>query len=269
MRIFLSTNDNVGAVDTGKANRYGNWLVERVSETGSTNADLLKAAENGAPNRSVLVTDHQTAGRGRLGRVWEAPPGTNLLVSTLFRDVTDHAHRLTQHLGLAAAFVLRDSFGIDAGLKWPNDVVVSLGGDDVKIAGILAQSTVSSTAGVHVVVGMGLNVGWAPPADVAIATCVNNVKAPGSANLTPFDILQLILRRFDEIEGLSPSESFGAYRASLRTLGKNVKCDMPDGTHITGRAVDIDTNGRLQVLDECAITHHIDTADVVHLRNVQ
>ena len=75
MRIFLSTNDNVGAVDTGKANRYGNWLVERVSETGSTNADLLKAAENGAPNRSVLVTDHQTAGRGRLGFGFYDPGG--------------------------------------------------------------------------------------------------------------------------------------------------------------------------------------------------
>lgn len=278
MRIFFSTSDNVGAVDTEKANRYGNWWVERVPETGSTNADLLEAAQKGAPDRSVLVTDHQTAGRGRLGRVWEAPPGANLLVSFLHRDVTDHPHRLTQRLGLAAVRVLRQRFGIGAGLKWPNDIVVSVesngAANDVKIAGILAQSVPSGSGAMHVVVGMGLNVAWAPspgasaaaPVGVA-ATCVNDVKTSASPTLEPFDILMLVLDQLDDLATSSPADVFDEYRAVLRTLQRNVNCDMPDGSRITGRAVDVDEDGRLVVLDECAVSHRIDTADVVHLRN--
>ena len=271
MRIFFSTSDNVGAVDTEKANRYGNWWVERVPETGSTNADLLVAAQNGAPDRSVLVTDHQTAGRGRLGRVWEAPPGSNLLVSFLHREVTDHPHRLTQRLGLAAVRVLRARFDIDAGLKWPNDIVATVdsgaGPNDVKIAGILAQSVPADSGALHVVVGMGLNVAWAPSSDVALAVCVNDVKSPASATLEPFDILMLILDQLDELAMATPDEMSAEYRATLRTLGRRVNCDMPDDTRITGRAIDVDDDGRLVVVDECAVSHRIDTADVVHLRN--
>ncbi|NDG66278.1 MAG: biotin--[acetyl-CoA-carboxylase] ligase, partial [Actinobacteria bacterium] len=80
-------------------------------------------------------------------------------------------HRVTQHLGLAAALVLSEKYGLRAGVKWPNDVVVTIPRDgadvDVKIAGILAQA-----AGNNVVVGMGLNVKWAPPPEVADATCM-------------------------------------------------------------------------------------------------
>ena len=275
MRIFFSTSDNVGAVDMGKANRYGNWWVERVPETGSTNADLLAAARNGAPDRSVLVTDHQTAGRGRLGRVWEAPPGSNLLVSFLHREVTDHPHRLTQRLGLAAVRVLRSRFGIDAGLKWPNDIVATVesaeGRSDVKIAGILAQSVPADSGALHVVVGMGLNVGWAPSPDsesgTVTATCVNDLKSPASATLEPFDILMLLLDQLDDMDMSTPDEVFTEYRSTLRTLGRKVNCDMPNDTRITGRAVDVDDDGRLVVVDDCAVTHRIDTADVVHLRN--
>jgi BirA family biotin operon repressor/biotin-[acetyl-CoA-carboxylase] ligase len=255
----------------GKANRYGNWWVERVPETGSTNADLLVAAESGAPDRSVLVTDHQTAGRGRLGRVWQAPPGANLLVSFLHRDVVDHPHRLTQRLGLAAVRVLRQRFAIDAGLKWPNDVVARVGASaaakDVKVAGILAQSIPATDGALHVVVGMGLNVAWAPSPDVAEATCVNDVKPPTSPTLEPFDFLMLVLDQLDELAMSTPEEVSAEYRSVLRTLGRSVNCDMPDDTRITGRAVDVDDDGRLLVVDECALTHRIDTADVVHLRN--
>ncbi len=251
-------------MDMDKAKWHGNWLVERVPETGSTNADLLAGVSLEVPHRYVLTTAFQSAGKGRLGRVWEAPPGANLLVSVLLRDVMGPLHRVTQHLGLAAVLVLREKFGVNAGVKWPNDVVVTTAREgkdvDVKIAGILAQAV-----GNNVVVGMGLNVKWAPPPEVADATCMaellNATQVP-----EPIDMLDLVLARFDDVSGLDERESFALYRKHLHTLGKQVQCELPDGSHLVGRAVDVGADGRLQVLDECAMTHHIDTADVMHLR---
>jgi len=240
--------------------------VERVPETGSTNADLLAGVSLEVPHRYVLTTAFQSAGKGRLGRVWEAPSGANLLVSVLLRNVAGPLHRVTQHLGLAAALVLQEKYGLRAGVKWPNDVVVTLsreGSDvDVKIAGILAQAV-----GNNVVVGMGLNVQWAPPPEVADATCMaallNEAEVP-----EPIDMLDMVLARFDDIGALDERESFALYRKHLHTLGKQVRCEMPDGSQVVGRAVDVGVDGRLNVLDECAVTHHIDTADVMHLRLV-
>lgn len=251
-------------MDMDKAKWRGNWQVERVPETGSTNADLLARVSLEVPHRYVLTTAFQSAGKGRLGRVWEAPSGANLLVSVLLRDVAGPLHRVTQHLGLAAALVLSEKYGLRAGVKWPNDVVVTVareGGDvDVKIAGILAQAV-----GNNVVVGMGLNVKWAPPPEVADATCMAAML--GDTDVPePIEMLDMVLARFDDIGGLDERESFALYRKHLHTLGKQVQCEMPDGSFVVGRAVDVGADGRLNVLDECAVTHHIDTADVMHLR---
>jgi BirA family biotin operon repressor/biotin-[acetyl-CoA-carboxylase] ligase len=274
----LSTSDNVGAMDGVNANwlenagengpvARGRWRVRVVSETGSTNADLLAVIGGGVPDRAVLRTDHQTAGRGRLGRTWEAPPGANLLVSILFRGVGEPAHRMTQLLGASCALVLRREFGIAAGLKWPNDVVVSRADGDVKIAGILAQvGVVASDGRVDVVVGMGLNVGWAPPPEIAPATCVRNESANASSAL-PHDVLMKILDTFDELESMTVDEAFATYESLLTTVGKRVRCELPDGENITGRAVGVEADGRLRIVDECAVTHRVDTADVVHLRS--
>ena len=245
----------------------GRWRIRTVPETGSTNADLLASLTSVVPDRAVLRTDHQTAGRGRLGRTWEAPPGTNLLVSILFRGVAEPAHRMTQLLGSSCALVLRRRFGIDAGLKWPNDVVVSRDGTTTKIAGILAQvGAVAADGRVDVVVGMGLNVGWAPPPDVAPATCVRNEVVTGSV-ATPHDVLLDILDTFDELESKDRDEAFVVYESLLTTTGMRVRCELPDGGEIIGRAVGVEADGRLRIIDECAVTHRIDTADVVHLRS--
>ena len=251
-------------MDMDKAQWRGNWQVERVPETGSTNADLLAGVSLEVPHRYVLTTAFQSAGKGRLGRVWEAPSGANLLVSVLLRNVAGPLHRVTQHLGLAAALALSEKYGLRAGVKWPNDVVVTVsreGGEvDVKIAGILAQAV-----GNNVVVGMGLNVKWAPPPEVADATCMAALL--GDTDVPePIEMLDMVLARFDDIGGLDERESFALYRKHLHTLGKQVQCEMPDGSYVVGRAVDVGADGRLHVLDECAVTHHIDTADVMHLR---
>jgi len=222
------------------------WHVDAVEQTGSTNADLLAAAQRGAPHRSVLVTAHQTAGRGRLDRRWEAPPGTNLLVSLLFRQVPAHPHELTQRVALAAASAARALAGVDAQLKWPNDLLIG----DAKLAGVLAQAGTNDGRVDHVVVGIGVNVGWAPEGGARLGDGID-----------PLDVLRAMLVAYDEL----PDDVHGLYRASLATVGRQVRVELASG-ELIGRAVDVGRDGRLAVLDDCAITHHIDTGDVVHLR---
>ena len=218
-----------------------------VAETGSTNADLLDAAAAGAPDRSVLVAGHQTAGRGRLDRRWEAPPGANLLVSMLFRHVPRHLHELTQRVALAAADAAERTAGVRAELKWPNDLLV----DGAKLAGVLAQSSgVPGSTEQVVVVGIGVNVGWAPEGAARLGDAV-----------APLELLAALLGAFDEL----PADIAPLYRSRLGTLGREVRVERGDGV-VEGRAVDVEADGRLVVLDDCAITHRIDTGDVVHLR---
>ncbi len=221
------------------------WHVRVVDETGSTNADLLAAAAEGAPDRSVLAARHQTAGRGRLDRTWVAPPGANLLVSMLFTRVPHVPHVLTQKVGVAAAVACERLTGARPSLKWPNDLLL----DDVKLAGVLAQSTFVDGRQA-VVVGIGINVGWAPPDAARLGDGVD-----------PLQLLAAMLTAFDEL----PDDITAEYRARLGTLGRTVKVELADGV-VEGRAMDVEPDGRLNVLDDCGITHRIDTGDVVHLR---
>ncbi|MEO8267865.1 MAG: biotin--[acetyl-CoA-carboxylase] ligase [Ilumatobacteraceae bacterium] len=225
------------------------WLVTVVDETGSTNADLLAAAASGAPDCSVLMARHQTDGRGRLDRRWIAPPGTNLLVSLLFRSVPEHPHELTRRVALAAARACVHIAGVSPTLKWPNDLLL----DGRKLAGVLAQSGGSASGGSgpeYVVVGIGLNVGWAPDGAAFL----------GDGH-DPLAVLHALLDAYDQL----PSDIAELYRASLATIGQPVRVELTDSA-VEGRALDVTPDGRLIVLDDCGITHRFDTGDIVHLR---
>jgi BirA family biotin operon repressor/biotin-[acetyl-CoA-carboxylase] ligase len=227
--------------------------VRHVSETGSTNADLMDLARSGAPAHSVLAADHQTAGRGRLDRTWEAPPGANLLVSLLFRDHLDAPHRHTQRVALAAARACEQVAGVRPLLKWPNDLLVG----DQKLAGILAQAggvgggPSAGPALGFVVVGIGLNVGWAPP---------------GAARLgrgSPPDVLARMLAELDDLD--APGRSVPIeYRERLDTIGRRVRVELP-GEIFVGRALDVEPDGAL-VVEHDGSRRRVEAGDVVHLR---
>jgi BirA family biotin operon repressor/biotin-[acetyl-CoA-carboxylase] ligase len=237
--------DTPGATPLSLAAR--GWRVTVVDETGSTNADLLAAAASGAPDRSVLMARHQTAGRGRLDRTWDAPPGANLLASVLLRELPAHLHEVTQRLALAAAAAAEQVAGARVELKWPNDLLIG----DAKLAGILAQVGMGADGRPdHVVVGIGMNVQWAPRGAARLGD-----------HIDPFHQLRTMLVAFDDL----PPDIHDLYRSRLGTLGRRVKVTLHDG-ELVGRAVDVGRDGRLAVLDDCAITHHVDTGDVVHLR---
>jgi BirA family biotin operon repressor/biotin-[acetyl-CoA-carboxylase] ligase len=240
------------------------WTVEWVAETGSTNADLLGAARAGAPPGTVLVADHQTAGRGRLGRQWHAPPRSSLLASILFHERQGAAlHRYTQAVGVAAVEACRSAAGVTAALKWPNDLLVG----ERKLAGVLAETVPidSPSAGgdlVAVVVGIGLNVNWPAdlPADLRGTMTALNHEA--GHDLDRRAVLEALLGALDALDWATLAER---YRRALATLGRRVRVEQPSGM-IEGVAVDVMSGGNL-VVATSAGSVSVSAGDVMHLRD--
>lgn len=219
------------------------WEVRRVVTTASTNADLL--ADPSAGDRVALVADHQTAGRGRLDRTWESPPGANLLVSLKFRPASPIAGAaLARRVGVAAVDAIAATTGVAALLKWPNDVLVE--GD--KVAGVLAQGGADGA----VVVGIGVNVGWAPPGAARLA------------GTTPAVLLTALLAAFDALP-VDAEVFHDRYRAALVTIGQRVRVELPAG-ELLGVAADVTPDGTLVVRDPSGRAHQVTVGDVVHLR---
>lgn len=239
--------------------------VRWVDETGSTNADLLELARDGAPEGAVLVANHQTAGRGRSGRTWTAPPNASLLLSVLVRPPAHLAGLSTMAMGLAAADAVESAAQFRPKLKWPNDLVWPGDGSapDRKLAGILAEAQWPSSGQVAVVIGIGLNVNWPAdlPDDLAeIATAVNHIGGEDvDRELLLVDLLLHFEQRYDQ---LGSDELLDAWRNSSATLGRRVRVDL-GAERVEGVARDITAEGHLLV-DGREIT----AGDVVHLRPI-
>ena len=246
-------------------NEVAGYQVEWVSETGSTNADLLAAARQGSETNRVLVADYQSAGRGRRDRTWEAAPESSLLFSVLTRPEIPvaAAHLVTTALALGALEACDSLAGVRPGLKWPNDLVV----EDRKLAGVLAESVVTGDRLEAVVVGMGLNVrtGAAPSEVVGTAVALEDVC--GSA-VDRRELLAAVLTGFahwmDRIEAASgQAEMVDAARRVSATLGRRVSVELGDGRVLEGLAEDVDDRGGLLLEGGRRVV----VGDVVHLRD--
>ena len=240
------------------------WDIRWFTSIDSTNRYLLDAARAGAAEGVVAVADHQTAGRGRLGRKWESAPGSALLVSVLLRP-TLAPERLpwcSMAAGLALAEALDSVAGVEAGLKWPNDLVVR----DRKLAGILAEVDLGAGAVRTVVVGVGCNltVTAVPPDLAGIATSVEaeTGRVPNrDVVLGAFlDGLDRHLGRLDAVPE--------AARARSATIGRRVRVELGPRRAVEGTALDITDSGELAVRDVSGAVHTIAVGDVHHLRPI-
>jgi BirA family transcriptional regulator, biotin operon repressor / biotin---[acetyl-CoA-carboxylase] ligase len=248
----------------------GRWArVTVVGETASTNTDLL--ADTSAPDRSVLVAEHQAAGRGRLDRTWVSPPGAGLTFSVLLRP---QVPLLTWGwLPLLAGVALYEAVasleGVRVALKWPNDLLAGSGAEPAafgKVAGILAQ-----TSGEAVVIGIGLNV-HTDRADLPVESATSLALSDASA-LDRGELLAAILTRLDAryaqwVDFDGDAEACGlaaAYREACVTVGQVVAVTVNDGKVVRGTAIGIDSSGRLEV-DVGGATQVIGAGDVEHVR---
>lgn len=240
--------------------------VRVLTETDSTNLRVLELARDGAPEGVVLVADHQTAGRGRRGRTWSAPPGTSLLVSALVRPPgpLSLAHLVTSAAALAAADACAEITGVEPSLKWPNDLVIADADGTRKLAGLLAESVVEGDRLSAVVVGMGMNVNWPSslPADLA-ATAVALNSLVGS-DVERSTLLVSWLVGFDRLLG-ALDQVAARYRDRCSTLGRDVRVELADGT-VEGRAADLTDDGHLLLDTATSGRLELTVGDVVHLR---
>jgi BirA family biotin operon repressor/biotin-[acetyl-CoA-carboxylase] ligase len=224
----------------------------------STNRCAVDEAARGAHEGLVVVADEQTAGRGRLGRGWIAPPRSSLLVSVLLRPQlpTDRMHLVTLAAALSAVDAVAQVADVTARLKWPNDVVVG----DRKLAGILAE-----TAGPAVVVGMGLNVRWHDfPAEIAAtATALNLCGARDDALDIPTLLVAWLVSLDARLDALDHAVADAI--ACSATLGRAVRVDLADES-FTGIAHALTAEGYLRVLQDDGRERVVTSGDVVHLR---
>jgi BirA family biotin operon repressor/biotin-[acetyl-CoA-carboxylase] ligase len=239
--------------------------VRWVSETGSTNADVMALARAGVGEGLAIVADHQTAGRGRVGRTWSAPSGSSLLLSVLLRPTPAAAGFCGMAMGVAAVDAVSAVTGVTARLKWPNDLVWPGLGDrsDRKVGGILAEADWSDAASPAVVVGIGLNVNWPPsfPEDLrAIATSLNHV---ASRDVDREELLVAILRELDR--RCDDGGLVDAVRARSATLGSRVRVELAAEV-FDGDAAELTDQGHLVVVVDGGAQRVISAGDVVHLR---
>ncbi|CCG04975.1 biotin--[acetyl-CoA-carboxylase] ligase [Blastococcus saxobsidens] len=242
--------------------------VEVVDEIGSTNAALAARAGQGAVEGTVLVAEHQVAGRGRLERVWTSPPRAGLTVSFLLRPDVPVARRgwLPLLTGVALAESVREVTGVLASVKWPNDLLAR---DGRKLAGILAEAVTSPDSS-GVVVGVGLNVSTSaaelPDTGTSLSVVTGGTVDRGPVLLA---FLRAVERRYRGwAEALGDPVLSGLardYLAWSSTIGSTVEVTLPDGSTLTGTARAIDWDGRL-VVDGAEGTVELASGDVRHVR---
>jgi len=235
--------------------------MEIYAEIDSTNTRAVALAQRGAPEGILVLADHQTQGRGRLGRQWFAPPGSSLLFSLLFRPplMVSQAQRVAMVCAVAAVEAIAEVTGLTAQIKWPNDILLEGG----KLGGMLTELGGHGAALDYAVVGMGLNVNldlaslppvMTPPASLSAAL---GRKVPRAVLLATF------LRRAEALYealkgGWSPHE---AWREHLATLGQRVAVGTPEEV-IEGLAEDVDADGALLVRTDEGSLRRILAGDV-------
>jgi BirA family transcriptional regulator, biotin operon repressor / biotin---[acetyl-CoA-carboxylase] ligase len=248
--------------------------IRMVTETGSSNADLLAVAREGAHEGVVLVAEAQTAGRGRMGRRWISPPRAGLTFSVLLRPYGVPAALLgwlPLLTGAAVAAALPAVAPVAPRLKWPNDVLVG----SAKLGGVLAERSGSA-----VVVGIGVNVTQHKAELPEGATSLRlEAEAAGTAAGTLTGLRARVLvavlaamsdRYLAWRDQFSPGDAEASglrqeYLGRCATLGREVTVTLPGGKSIAGTAVGVDWAGRLEVSTADGVVP-VSAGDVVHLR---
>ncbi|MEW1723152.1 biotin--[acetyl-CoA-carboxylase] ligase [Streptomyces sp. NPDC093109] len=264
---------NTRALRRGLVVPGGLWTaLDVVTATGSTNSDLAARARDGAAEGTVLVAEEQTAGRGRLDRRWTAPARSGIFFSVLLRPgpevPVERLGWLPLLTGVAVATGLARAAGVDTALKWPNDLLVTVGGEERKAGGILAERAGTDA----VVVGVGLNVSLRT--DELPVPTAGSLALADAVSLDRDTLLRGVLRSLEHWYGAwraaggDPALSGvqEAYAAGCATLGRTVRAELPGDRALTGEAVAVDGDGRLILRTADGTRQAVSAGDVVHVR---
>jgi BirA family biotin operon repressor/biotin-[acetyl-CoA-carboxylase] ligase len=233
--------------------------VRHLQETTSTNDEARKWARRGAPDGATVVADHQTAGRGRLGRTWHSPPGINLYLSQIHRGPFEKPSLLPLLGALATREAVQKHLPSDltAAIKWPNDILVG----EYKIAGILSELSADV-----VIIGIGINV------NMQATDFQGDLRHPATSLRMLFGnrqdrdaVLNTILdrlRHWHEQYRKNTNQLTDTFGRHCITLGRKVTISLPDREPLAGTAVRLNTRGALIVEGPDGDTHCIEAGDV-------
>ncbi|QVQ51146.1 biotin--[acetyl-CoA-carboxylase] ligase [Spiractinospora alimapuensis] len=260
-----------------------------VDATGSTNTDLVERAREGAPEGTVLVTEHQQAGRGRLDRTFVTPPRVALTFSVLLRPEVPPTRLgwLPLLMGLAVVRGIAEVSGLPTwsqrgkggtghgaalGLKWPNDVLAGPPDDERKLVGILAETATVGDTPPAIVVGAGTNVHQS--AEELPTPRATSLWEQTGEHVDRGRLLRAILAALAEeytawVDAAGDPERSGLgdrYRAECSTLGRPVRIHLPAGGNVEATARDVDAGGRLVVSRDDGGSETFSAGDIVHLR---
>lgn len=247
----------VPVVSKGLDTKWAGREIVYLESVDSTNRYARRWAAEGAPHGALVLADEQTEGRGRRGRNWISPAGEGIFMSLILRP---HAHpsevaRLSLQTALAVAKALHDACGLDAQIKWPNDIVC--GGR--KICGLLLEMNADEQAVHDVVAGVGINVHQKQFAQ-EIEKTASSVDLQTGRTENRAAIVRAFLRAFEETEQLGDG-LMEAYRAHSATLGKRVEVIGGD-CRFVGTALEVTDSGSLIVEDEQGRKREVLAADV-------
>lgn len=248
---LLVQEDEVFGQNELESRMLTKWAGHPITFYDSINSTNLQAkldAENGAGQGTLVVADMQTAGRGRRGRSWSSPAGTNVYFTLLLKPeyAADKASAVTLVMALATAEGIRETCGVEAGIKWPNDIVIN----GKKVCGILTEMSVERDYIHYVVIGVGINVGLQEFAPEVAATATSLQKECGR-KVPRAALTANIMKAFEKyyelfLETLDMSGLIGDYNSLLVNRGREVRVLDPKG-EFTGVSRGINRMGELLV----------------------
>ena len=210
----------------------------------STNTIAMQWAFEGAPEGSVVVTDHQTGGRGRWGRSWASQPGRLLQFSVVLRPELPLARAglIATTVGLGVAAGIESCTGLTATIKWPNDVLVN----GKKVSGNLIETQAEGDTIVAAIAGIGINVGWsAEEVPEEIRDRATSLAIEGAPDVDRSLLLAAVLAELESRTSTRPSDLIAEATDRSAVIGKPVRIRYPDGRFEEGRADGFDATGAL------------------------
>ena len=247
---------------TGKGS-FGKKIVYQPSVK-STQEIAYSLARDGAPEGSIVLADEQTGGRGRLGRAWQSPAGTGIWMSLILRPEIplQKAPQLTLLIAVAASKAIEKVTGLEAAIKWPNDLLIN----GKKTAGILTELQAEADSIHSVIVGIGMNVNQeSKHFSEEIAQIATSLAIEGGKTYKRAEVIGYLLQEIDSLYHQYLQNGFGVikllWEARAFSLGKRITARSVTGS-ITGYAKGITDEGVLLLEDDTGRVHSIYSADI-------
>ncbi|MBF16353.1 MAG: biotin--[acetyl-CoA-carboxylase] ligase [Chloroflexi bacterium] len=245
----------------GNFNNFGKevFFVDTTDSTMTLAWDYIDTEKSGG---ALIFTDYQTQGKGRYNRKWISQPKKDLLLSLTFKPPTNILNQLLMIASLSV-YDLLISLDLRPQIKWPNDVLVN----GKKIAGTIAESRIISQKFSYAVIGIGVNVNLLVDESSPIINTYTSIYKEKKVEYDRYELLKILLLNLDDYYSyiLSGKNIIPKWKDKIMNIGKNIKISFTNketANYISGKAIDIDDEGMIVILDENMKEWHVSSGEV-------